>query len=393
MSHPLFYPQALLALLAIFGGVWFLLNSKFFKNTSHSTLTGAIGIACAGFMLCEIGLNLATSTEELIRFEKASTSFTIIILGLLPWTLSRAFLASATPYLSAHGCGAVALLAFNYLSEYSLRFDFLQYHPQGAPPIESLFSPQALLLLALAVSAISNLLYTRLQARQCGLHKSALMLSGLAVLLSACVGYETYAFLNGRFPPAYEWIAIAAVGISAFSWRIAFQGPSERFGANPEELSQPKKQAHPPTLNLPEIELDENSAAFSKHALLLWLKESDADFISKMLISKGYIVMREDNIETEIPASHFSDPQTVYSVLFNRDISGSLPDAITAINEIENAKIYITALSHRKDSPRIQRELRDHRYQTVIESPPKAVELFRVLDSPTPKKLPSANHR
>lgn len=360
--------QALLALLGLFGGAWILFNPNSSRASPSSLLTSAINFAAAAFLLCDIGLLQANTTAQLVLFEKASTGFAVIVLGILPWALNLP--NESKGLLKAHSALASIFLLTNYLVPISLRYRQLTQSDIDPKVVQSDPSFFSLPLLAIAVSCAAFTAYKAFRIR----HDTTPKLTSIVLCTAVTTAlFTTMAVFQSPTRPPYDnfmWIAISLLAGTAST---VFLRKNKK---SPIPLTPPPTpETIPSESNEPDPSIN-----YEQQALLVRLEQNDALFASKILSSKGYTVMIEDEL-SEITDSYFEKENVRYSLIFNRDRNRKLDQCLPKLSAKTVERISNFALTRRPHSPTYLREIRNGHYLTAIESPLKATELFQMLDS------------
>lgn len=359
--------QALLALLGLVAGAWILLFPSRPSTSPSSFLTTSINFTAAAYLLCEISFVRAETPSHLVLIEKASTGFFIMTIAILPWALE--FAATKRRLLKGHSIFALLLLA-NFLSPVSSKYH--QLIPSGLdskiirsePPSFSL----ALLILALSCSLLTARKAIR-SRRDTSKKLTALILS-TAIATTFFAAMDIKQNRETRPHDNLMWIAICM--IAATNTWVYFSEKRKTLSKRSEEISTEydptKKTDHEPPQN------------YQKRAILLNLEENDAYFASKILISKGYTVMIENELTPILP-SFFETEQIRLTVIFNRDYEQTLKRCIPEISFQIKDRVALFASTRRPRSPSLMREIRRGHYLAAIQSPLKATELFSILES------------
>ncbi len=360
--------QALLALLGLFGGAWVLLNPNSSRTSPSSLLTSAINFAAAAFLLCDIGMLQSNTTAQLILFEKASTGFTIIVLALLPWALGLP--DESKVFLKTHSLLASFFLLTNYLLPISLRYNELTQSDIDPKIVQSDPSLFSLSLLAIATSCAVATAYKAFKIR----HETSPKLTSLVLCTAIATAlFATMEFFQNPTRPPYDnfmWIAVTLIASTAST---AFLRKNRNPPRAAHLVSTPDSTNGEPSESAPAIN-------YEQQALLVRLEENDAFFASKILSSKGYTVMIEDDL-SEITDSYFENEKVRYSIIFNRDQNRKLDQCLPRLSPQTAERISFFAITRRRHSPTYLREIRNGHYLTTIESPLKATELFQMLES------------
>ncbi len=370
MSQSLMLTQALLALLGLFAGAWVLLNPSFPKNSPHSILAGAINFAAAAYLLCDIGRAQADEISQLVAFEKANTGLAIALLALLPWTLLLSQGRKPTLFLLVYSANAAALEITNLLSPISLRYQRLQQSLTNPSLVQASDSPWSIALGILAVTCSAFCIHRAIKLHQENSPKLVILLTSTAIATFSIPLAALTRDATTHPSDNFNWIAVALIAICSSTL-------SPRAKKRKESPTPPKPNPSNPN-NLDDDEKEETP--LKQHALLLQLKESDAVLASKLLSSQGFTVMREDEA-AEIPSTYFEDKGVHYSIFFDRDSNNRPPANLKKLIQGPNSHVSLFALTHKPRTPRILREIRNKDYTTAIESPLKATELFRILES------------
>lgn len=382
MTDPISIAHAGIALVSLFIGGWFLVNSKSFPNPVHTTLTGATCFATVGYLISRLGFGQAASIEEMVQFESAATGFAILIFGLYPYCLTTERRPHNSPYRVIQAVATVILLFINYDRPISLRFE--KFTPTNAVEAPINFTSSGLLWTFVALG-ISSAIYGLLVAREQRKDESVLNYLILNVVsLSTIIFflYEIYQFQTGKLSPRVEWIAVSMLMGTAIYWRIAHRKVTAETPHYWFPPAATREKIHPPEPKPSQEEtLPEEPDPTFRQAILYQVRERDSEFIAKLLSSRGFSVMNDDGA-TEVPKSHFEEADTAYAVLFCRDDFDGLPERIRVIRSYEKRNIALYAICKYPDSPQVQQEIKHGFYDKALGLPLKAMELFSLLDSP-----------
>ncbi len=366
--------QALLALLGLFAGAWVLLSPTSQKTSPHSILAGALNFATAAYLLCDIGRAQADEVSHLIRFEKANTGLAIALFALLPWSLHLSQDKKPTRFLLIYSTAAAALEIANFLSPVSLRFESLQQSLTNPSLVQTSVSPWSIALGTLAITCSTFCIYRAIKLHRASHPRLAILLTGTAfATFSIPIAALTSSALTHP-SDNFNWITMALFAVCSTSLYLG----TKTFNEN--SLKPTELETNPSDSNAEDSDEREDELPTKQHALLLQLKESDAILASKLLSNQGYTVMREDEA-ADIPSTYFEEKNVHYSVFFDRDSNTRPPANLRKLIQDSNSRVSLFALTHTPRAPRILREIRNKDYTTAIESPLKATELFRILDS------------
>lgn len=366
----------LFSVAAFVGGAWFLLRTQRFDATS-ARLVALASLAAAGYFL---GL-AATQSEpvelaDLVSYTRRSVGFYLLFCGLAPWCASRATLASPSLSLILHSGATALLLIVNYRSEFSLLHEsvrVIESAESGVFEIERLTSVWAVSLAASVFASfalVANAAY-RL-ALDCQ-RRRATALGVAAFTLPATFFWDFAQLTSSEESSDLTWLGVAsllaALYANAFSTRTRQAPPQIRvkfeLGAIGSE--------------------DDAVASFEARnqpgaALLLGFSQTDERLLSKLLSSRGYVVMQEASLPGSLD-SYLSEHPDCRLIAY--DLEATEADSSSTLKSLQAEPVCFRSLVYTKglNSPKFRRKLRTRNIPFALRKPPRAKELFQALDT------------
>ena len=350
-------------------GGWFLLRARRLEPTLRARLLGLASFAAAGFLLSLAGLKSNPSQlAELANFTRSGVGFYLLFCGLAPWCASGAGIARPSLSLVLYSSAVGLLLIANQRSEFSLlheSFTLVQNADTGVVELERLTSAWAVSLAACVFACFALLAKSAYRLASDDQGGRGRTLGATAFLLPATFFWD-FALLTGKDESSHlKWTGVAALLCVLASQAIgerrrdAASGPSTRAFHRPSD--EDSARADPPE----KLE--------SWVALLLGFSRFDEQLLSKLLGSRGYIVMQEPCVERALQAFIDEHPDCRL-VAYDLEAAETAPPQVLARLLDEPLRSRSLAYSKELDSPVTRRKLRSQRL-------PRARELFQALDA------------
>ncbi|MDQ8205110.1 hypothetical protein [Pelagicoccus sp. SDUM812003] len=373
MSNQEFFALSLASVVSLFGGGWFLLNSKRFPQPVQASIAGIMGLACAGFFLSLIGLNSAPEdAEQSLSFATSSITFSLLVFGLTPWLSYRGESLRQRPLAFISAASACGFIAWSLLQDKSLLLSQLPLPQENLPIGEAGFplTGAAVGIAASALIAFAWLGHNALLAGLAGLKRCSAVHGLAAAVLLICSIAQIISLQDGRLD--FLWLSLAVALLAVFSFSVALLKL-----VDPPSADAVRPQGKEETHYTFSSRGDDRDVA----ALVLWFDDEEADFLAKLLSSKGYQVLREDDRQVCPTVEGSQDIESIDILIFDWDASRTPKQELVETWAKRSPKPLIIAATRSAKDPHLRRKLRRGWVDLLLQKPPRATELFDLLST------------